>query len=141
MLKCRAPARSRSPAARVGFNSQNLEYRENLLMTAITRASIIVFLAGFTINAHAADSEKPWSSVQGDAAKRCARTFEEYQLQAVCMENEKTGYGKMQGSFGMPADVADQAKARCARTFDEFQLQAVCMENERKGYEKMKQYR
>ncbi len=56
------------------------------------------------------------------------------------MDNEKDGYDKMQGNFGLPASVAHKAKIRCARTFDDFQLQAVCMQNEKEGYDKMQSY-
>jgi hypothetical protein len=56
------------------------------------------------------------------------------------MDNERAGYDKMQGNFGLPADIAANAKERCARTFPQFQLQAICMENEKEGYEKMKSY-
>jgi len=36
------------------------------------------------------------SSVARKAKVRCARTFDDFQLQTVCMQNEKDGYGKMQ---------------------------------------------
>ena len=94
----------------------------------------------FSFPCAAADWEKPWSTVQGVQAAKCAQLFDAFQLQAVCMENEKRGYNKMQGTFEMPNDVAGKAKDRCASMFDTFQLQAVCMENERTGYQKMKQY-
>jgi len=81
--------------------------------------------------------EKPWASVKDAAKLRCAKIFEDFQLQAVCMENEQKGYNKMQDDFGMPSAVAKKAKERCERTFKDFQLQAVCMENEKKGYDKM----
>jgi hypothetical protein len=88
----------------------------------------------------AADWQKDWSSVREHSAKKCAAIFDNFQLQAVCMDNERSGYDKMQGNFGMPADIASKAKDRCERIFDTFQLQAVCMENEKNGYDKMKQY-
>jgi hypothetical protein len=56
------------------------------------------------------------------------------------MDNEREGYNKMQGNFGLPSSVAHKAKVRCARTFDDFQLQAVCMQNEKDGYDKMQNY-
>ncbi len=56
------------------------------------------------------------------------------------MDNEREGYDKMQGNFGMPADEAEKAKERCAKIFDQLQLQAVCMQNEKQGYDKMKDY-
>jgi hypothetical protein len=86
------------------------------------------------------DWEKPWSAVKGASARRCAATFPDYQLQAICMSNEKEGYGKMQGSFGLPTSVARQAKKRCQNTFPDFQLQAVCMQNEKEGYDRMKSF-
>jgi signal peptidase I len=89
---------------------------------------------------HAGEWEKRWSSVKGEAAKQCAKIFDSFQLQAVCMDNEKNGYDTMQGNFGMPGDVASKAKERCAKIFDTFQLQAVCMESEHKGYDEMKKY-
>lgn len=90
--------------------------------------------------AFAGEWERAWSSVKGAGAQRCAKVFEDFQLQAVCMENEKNGFDKMQGDFGMPNVLARKAKERCERVFQDFQLQAVCMENERKGYVKMKNY-
>ena len=88
----------------------------------------------------AGEWEKPWSSVKSAAAKRCAKIFEDFQLQAVCMENEKEGYDNMQGDFSMPHEIARKAKNRCERVFADFQLQAVCMQNEKEGYDKMKSY-
>jgi hypothetical protein len=84
--------------------------------------------------------EKPCSQVKHISLAECKKTFEDYQLQKICMQNEKEGYRKMQGNFGMPPNIAYKAKERCARVFPTFQLQAVCMENESNGYEKMKQY-
>ncbi len=81
--------------------------------------------------------QNPWSSEKGSAAQRCAKTFDNFQMQAVCMQNEQNGYNKMQSNFGLPSSVAQQAKVRCARTFDDFQMQAVCMQNEKNGYDKM----
>ena len=101
---------------------------------------VIFFVGGVCSPVFAGEWEKPWSAVKGAAAQRCAKNFENFQLQAVCMENEKEGYEKMQGDFGMPSAVAKKAKERCARIFQDFQLQAVCMENEKEGYEKMKKY-
>ena len=89
---------------------------------------------------HAGEWEKPWSSVKGEAAKQCAKLFDSFQIQALCMDNEKNGYDAMQGTFGMPGDIASKAKERCIRIFDTFQLQAICMENEHKGYSEMKKY-
>lgn len=80
-----------------------------------------------------------WGAAKEGAKKRCAKNFEDFQLQAVCVQNEKKGFEKLKGDFGMPKDVATQAKARCATTFEDFQLQAVCMQNEKKGYDKMQQ--
>jgi len=100
----------------------------------------ICFAGGLCSPAFSGEWEKPWSSVKGAAAQRCVKTFEDFQLQAVCMENEIEGYNKMQGDFGMPSAVARKAKDRCERTFEDFQLQAVCMENEKNGYDKMKNY-
>lgn len=91
-------------------------------------------------SAFAGEWEQPWDSVKDAAAQRCAANFQDYQLQAVCMQNEREGYDKMQGDFGLPTDIAEKAKERCEATFKDFQLQAVCMENEREGYDKMKNY-
>jgi hypothetical protein len=88
----------------------------------------------------AGEWQKPWAAVEAAASQRCAKTFEAYQLQSVCMENEKNGHEKMQSDFGMPSSIASKAKERCAKTFQPFQLQAVCMENEKAGYDKMNAY-
>lgn len=106
------------------------------------KLSILVGVSLFVIvsTAYAGDWQNSWSSEKHAAAQRCAKTFDDYQLQAVCMDNEKAGYNKMQGNFGMPSSIAHKAKNRCARTFDDFQLQAVCMQNEKDGYNKMQNY-
>lgn len=44
---------------------------------------------------HTREWEKPWASVKDTAEKYCARVFDSFQLQAVCMENERKGYAKM----------------------------------------------
>ena len=103
-------------------------------------AIMLAATAELALPCFAAEWEKPWSSVQAEAVKRCAKIFDSFQIQAVCMENEKEGYDKMQGNFRMPSDVAGKAKERCEKVFDAFQMQAVCMENEKAGYDKMKQY-
>jgi hypothetical protein len=99
----------------------------------------LLFSAGYT-NVLAEDWETPWASVSGAAAQRCAETFKDFQLQALCMKNEKAGYDELQSDFGMPSYVARKAKERCAETFKDFQLQALCMKNERSGYDDMKNY-
>jgi hypothetical protein len=88
----------------------------------------------------AGDWQRSWAEEKAAAAARCAKTFDDYQLQAVCMSNEKEGYDKMKGNFGFAAAEALKAKARCARTFEDFQLQAVCMQNEKEGFEKLQNY-
>src|SRR5665213_1334505 len=110
------------------------------MITRFCAALAAIFLLLGTSLSVAGDWRQSWTDVKSDAAKRCADTFPEFQLQAVCMQNEKKGYDQMQGNFGLPPDVADKAKLRCADTFPEFQLQAVCMQNEKKGYDQMKQY-
>lgn len=109
-------------------------------LKAIYRVCIVLSL--FLVNglADAGNWQSSWASEKGAAASRCAKTFDDYQLQAVCMDNEKEGYDKMQDNFGLPASEAQKAKIRCARTFDDFQLQAVCMQNEKDGYDKMRRY-
>jgi hypothetical protein len=90
--------------------------------------------------ANAGNWQSSWASEKSSAAARCATTFDDYQLQAVCMDNEKNGYNKMQGNFGLPNSEVQKAKIRCGRTFEDFQLQAVCMQNEKNGYDKMQNY-
>lgn len=107
----------------------------------VTMVAFLIFFTGSCNYVFAGEWQKPWSSVEAAAAQRCEKTFEAYQLQSVCMENEKDGYDKLQGDFGMPRTVANKAKERCAKTFQPFQLQAVCMENEKAGYDKMNTYK
>jgi hypothetical protein len=105
----------------------------------LAAAAAFLFLAPTA--AHAAEPwQQSWASVKADSAQKCAKVLDTYQLQAVCMDNEKKGYDKMQGDFGLPLDVASNAKAKCAQVFDTFQMQAVCMDNEKKGYDQMKKY-
>jgi hypothetical protein len=99
-----------------------------------------IVLIAFSSLAYSGNWKNSWGSEKGDAAKSCAETFDDYQLQAVCMRNEKVGYEKMQRNFGLPSSVAEKAKARCEQTFDDFQLQAVCMQNEKDGYDEMQKY-
>lgn len=106
----------------------------------ISSILISISLVVFVSVVHAGNWQSSWSSEKRSAAQRCAKTFDDYQLQAVCMDNEREGYNKMQGNFGLPSSVAHKAKNRCARTFDDFQLQAVCMQNEKDGYDKMQNY-
>ena len=105
-----------------------------------TWALILALVGVWRGSAIADDWQKPWASEKVAAAARCAETFEDYQLQAICMDNEKDGHQKMQSDFGPPAQIAEQAKKRCVSRFEEFQLQAVCMQNEKDGYEKLKRY-
>src|SRR5829696_6248781 len=80
----------------------------------VVAAAFLLLCSGVSV---AGDWRQPWASVKSDAAKKCAEIFPQYQLQPVCMENEKQGYDRMQGNFGLPPDVADKAKIRCAETF------------------------
>jgi len=106
------------------------------------KLSIILGLSLFATvsTVQAGDWQSSWASEKSTAGQRCAKTFDNYQLQAVCMDNEKEGYSKMQGNFGLPSSVVYKAKGRCARIFDQFQLQAVCMQNEKDGYDKIQNY-
>ncbi len=79
-----------------------------------------VSLAVLVSTVHAGNWQNSWSSEKGSATQWCAKTFDDYQLQAVCMDNEREGYNKMQANFGLPSSVAHKAKVRCARTFDNF---------------------
>jgi hypothetical protein len=108
----------------------------------LKRIIVVVFSTVILIpmSTYGADWEKPWQTVKHKSIASCKKTFEDYQLQAVCMDNEKKGYNRLQGNFGMPAKEARKAKERCEKVFDNFQLQAVCMDNESKGYKQMKQY-
>lgn len=107
------------------------------VMQKVCVVSSLFLVAGF---ADAGNWQSSWASEKGAAASRCAKTFDDYQLQAVCMDNEREGYDKMQGNFGLPISEAQKAKTRCARTFADFQLQAVYMQNEKDGYDKMRRY-
>lgn len=102
-------------------------------LAAIWLISVPLYAAG--------DGSEPWSEEKAGAQARCEETFDDYQLQAVCMKNEKDGYEQMQEAFGLPSDLVDAAKARCAETFDSFSMQATCLENEKKGYEEMQRCR
>lgn len=110
------------------------------MFRVIQRVCVLSSLALVAGSADAGSWQSSWASEKGSAASRCAKTFENYQLQAVCMDNERKGYDKMQDNFGLPNSEAQKAKIRCARTFADFQLQAVCMQNEKDGYDKMRNY-
>ena len=56
--------------------------------------------AGFvllaTAAAYAAEPwQQPWADVKSDSAHKCAKIFDTFQLQAVCMDNETKGYEQM----------------------------------------------
>lgn len=104
------------------------------------QVGLAISLLSASATSSAGNWQNSWATEKGAAAARCAKTFDNYQLQVVCMDNEKKGYEKMQGNFGLLPTIAPAAKIRCAKIFDMFQLQAVCMENEKKGYDQMQQY-
>jgi hypothetical protein len=113
-------------------------FRTKLKMVQqICAVSSLLLVTGI---ANAGNWQSPWASEKGAAAARCAKTFDDYQLQAICMNNEKDGYDKMQDNFGLPISESQKAKTRCARTFADFQLQEICMNNEKDGYDKMQKY-
>jgi len=92
-------------------------------------------------SAFAGGWQEPWDSAKKLSIETCKSTFQEYQLQAVCMQNEKDGYKALQKDYGLPHDVASKAKDRCEQIFSgQFQLQDVCMKNEKEGYDKMNSY-
>ena len=97
-------------------------------------------LISLTNAVKAGDWRNSWLSEKSKAVQMCTKIYEDYQLQAICMQNEKDGYYEMQGNFGLPSSVATKAKARCAKVFNEFQLQVLCMQNEKDGYDKMQEY-
>lgn len=107
-------------------------------MYRLLRAAIVTAVCMLTAAVLAAgDWTGPWSQEKTAAKVRCQETFDDYQLQAVCMKNEKTGYEQMQEDFGLPSDLVNAAKDRCADTFDSFAMQATCMENEKDGYDEL----
>ena len=61
-------------------------------LTAVVALSTAILL---NYTCFAGDWQKNWSSVEGQSAKKCAKVFDSFQLQAVCMENEQKGYEKM----------------------------------------------
>lgn len=64
-------------------------------MNTLRFVSVIIIAASITFVVHAGDWQKPWNTEKVGSAALCAKTFEHFQLQAVCMENEKDGYQKM----------------------------------------------
>ena len=59
-------------------------------------AGVLILTFLFIGNVYAANWRNSWVSEKGAAKERCAQHFDDYQLQAVCMQNEKDGYDKMQ---------------------------------------------
>lgn len=110
-------------------------------MTGFKHLSTFACFAVVASSTMAADWQESWDSVKKLSIEQCQATFQDYQLQAVCMQNEKNGYKALQKDYGMPHDLASKAKDRCERTFSgQFQLQDVCMKNEKQGYDKMNSY-
>jgi hypothetical protein len=110
-------------------------------MTGFKHAAFFIASLAATGMTLAADWQEPWSVVKGRSVEKCAETFQDYQMQAICMDNEKAGYKEMQKDYGMPHDIASKAKERCEQVFAGlFQMQNVCMKNEKAGYDKMSAY-
>lgn len=58
----------------------------------------LVFFAllAFSAQAETPDPwQKPWPSVKTESAQKCAKMFDSFYLQALCMENEEKGYEQM----------------------------------------------
>lgn len=110
-------------------------------MIAFRSAALTFSALAFACVVSAADWQQPWDAVKAKSVASCQETFEDFQLQAVCMKNEKEGYQALQEDYGMPQEVAVKAKKRCEKTFSgQFQLQDVCMKNEKEGYDQMSSY-
>ena len=76
-----------------------------------------VYLAALVSSAHAGNWQNSWSSGKGAAAQRCAETFDDYQLQEVCMDNETEGHNKMQGNFWPPKLHSTQSQSSLRKNF------------------------
>ena len=102
----------------------------------------IVFAGGVFSHAFAGEWEKPWSSVKGAAAQSCAKTFQDFQLQAVCMENEKKGYDKnwidkrMRGMSIRQSLTDEWAERGAKKSIDYAILTNDIMQKEIKGLER-----
>jgi len=102
---------------------------------------VALALSGLGSPCFAGEWQKPWPSVQGASAKKCAEIFDAFQLQAVCMDKREEWLQQMQGNFWQCQKKWRRKRRIGARKYlILFSLQAVCMENEKKGYDKMKQY-
>ena len=66
-------------------------------MISIKNAVFLTLSLSAAGMANAADWQEEWSVVKGQSIAKCEETFQNYQMQAICMDNEKAGYKEMQG--------------------------------------------
>lgn len=101
-----------------------------------TLALVIALTLSMALAAYAGEVtwETPWSQARPYSLTKCAEIFDTFQMQKVCLDNERDGYNALQGDYGMPKKITRRAKTKCAEIFDTFQMRHVCMQNEASGY-------
>lgn len=65
-------------------------------MTGFKHLATLACFAVVASSTMAADWQESWDSVKKLSIEQCQSTFQDYQLQAVCMQNEKNGYKALQ---------------------------------------------
>lgn len=95
-----------------------------------------IFLLVCASAALADDWASPWSEVEEAVIQRCTVEYEKSSARSICVDTERNCHEKMQGDFGMPSAVAEEAKHQCGLLFKSFCGQVTCMENAASDYEK-----
>ena len=78
-----------------------------------------------------------WSDHRPAALAYCQGKYDSYTMQNGCLIMEEKGFKAMQGTYGMPASVAQTAKARCLDKYQNWSMRNGCMLMESKSYLKL----
>jgi hypothetical protein len=79
--------------------------------------------------------QRPWQAVLYEVEERCKDLHPPPLATFKCRSREEAGYWTMKSNFGLPEDVAFEAKAICAGKSEKFHSQSSCMERESLGYQ------
>jgi hypothetical protein len=78
--------------------------------------------------------QRPWPEVSYEVEERCKNAKPPPLAVFKCRSREEAGYWAMKSNFGLPEDVALEAKAICIAKTETFHSQSSCMEYESLGY-------
>ncbi|MFZ1538875.1 MAG: hypothetical protein WAT23_16020 [Chromatiaceae bacterium] len=79
-----------------------------------------------------------WEVEKPAALARCRESYpDNFSMQNGCMVIEESGVKSWQTDFGMPADLASQAKAKCMKQYPSWAMRRGCMIVESTSYKKL----